>query len=588
MKYSAYMTSIFLIPLVFSACSDSSDVTSYDESKTTGSMDFTLSDYGTSSRIDSVKVDWIKNGTLETQYTDENGHLTISDLPSGNYTFTLSKSNYATLIGNQTFTPSGQTEMPIIPDVDASVKMHRLGVTISGKVKLELRDGSKEAVKGAVVDLKVGLPDEVDNGGLIGHYELETLFYSTTTDKNGVFTFDSIPEGLETYSLQVRNFTQDGVVYHALDSLSAGTDLKFGQTITLDSSFILTISRTNLVINNFESEKVSSADTLELVFSDTVDVSEIETNDISVSSESIIATNYAFSSGKTVLKVWPVQGNWGIDGNYTLSLDLISTSGSKLDTTLTFYAINTNKPTTIKGFELEHSDSIEYSTSSLTFKWNKAKKVSGYALFQKQSSANNFTLVNKYALNDTTTTISTTLGEYNLTKDTIVYDTVQYMVVSYTSTGYSSFDSAKVISVYDNMVSAELYSLDALNGGTYNNGTLFLTKGYFFDGDTTYYWNNSSYSSAASVVNITFRLPPDADTSATVKASISGTTELSASTSWITKTPSYVELQVKIMIPAKANASRVTNATLKLSGLKDMAGNQTSKTIPLEATIEIF
>lgn len=420
------------LSLTFFACSDV-EMTGYDESKTTGSIDLFVKDAATSDALDSVQVTYVINGKQKTAKSDADGRIVIAGLASGNYRLTLTRPGYASVDIGASITPAADIDMPVLPDLDITSYMYKEGVTLTGVVKITNIDDERVVQSGVAVDLE------------LSGANFSKFVYSTTTDDNGEFAFENLPE-LVNYSVSVRRYV-DGDIAYETGATWVESDLRAGSTIAKPTAFVMAIDAPVLEINKINS-KLDEDDSLSVIFSQSVDIEEIGLGDIEVAQGfTEVAVNVTWTSNNTVMTVRPVQGIWGNTGNYTLSVSLKSEAGASLaDTEVFGVSTNASMPGKVENFAvstwndltLDHpaSDPVDRTAYTVTVTWDELDGVDGYEIWRKRSTEDNFTIA--HTINDPTDTLQV-LSIYNYVNGS---NSVTYMIVGFNDAGRSSFETA--------------------------------------------------------------------------------------------------------------------------------------------------
>ncbi len=559
-----------LITLAFAmlftqGCLDSVAVQEYSESKNTASVDLNVTDITTSGVIDSAIVSWYVDGVHTIEYTDSTGRLTIPTLKAGVYDFTIEKAGYAPMVFSANLSSVGETEMPVIADIDRTIQMHALTVTISGIVKLQDPDNNKSIKAGVVVDLL--LPE---------HEGFKSTSYSTVTDSTGTYTFNGLPERVTDYDISTRRIEADGFNYLPIP-LPQQKNLKPNEVISMEPA-ILTIDAPALIVDSWVQD-IGTTDILTIAFSDTINLEKIKLNNIVVTNDANdqIATNYTFYDGNSKLQVVPAMGNWGTIGTYSISLTLTSIHGDNINQLQkNFSVINTDLPGDVTGLVADFGTdtTTNYDDNSVSIKWNEIPNVSGYEVYKKRTGDDNFIYVASYDNEVTNATIP------NLDFENAA--ATELMMVSYNHNNTSSFATAPMITFRDVVVPDM----------SYNNGSIIYSNNSYMDNTLYAIKDSIGYGKSADVNSISNNGIPwtligdaDIDTNAVVTATFKlNPTVLGVDWAWNKNVNGDIVMEAWITVPPATDASAINLDTLVIQGLADITGNV--RTTPVQIRVE--
>jgi hypothetical protein len=432
MKLVTSLFSVFLLTFMYS-CS-SVDTMAYDESKTSASVDFTITDASSTEALGEVTITYIVDGSEKSVVTDESGHATVKGLRAGNYIMRLSKEGYTDIDFAVGVGLAADVEMPVTLDQDADVVMFKSGVTLNGKVKLMNADGDQVLEEGVTVDLRLG--------GASFTQEVVT----TTTNADGEFTFSDLPE-MAIYTVSVRRYTKGDEIY-----VGPGTwteqGLFSGDVVSKPSAFVMNLDAPELDVDDINDE-IGRSEDLVIQFSEPVDVDDIEFGDIQVTrSGTEVLVNVSWSASNTVLTISPENGDWGATGSYYVEVSLNSTAGDALNDDIYFSvgAADVPVPSAVTGFALESWEDVfgdEYTDTDptsdayyVTLTWNEVDDASGYEIWQKRDDDDNYELrTTIYDETDTSITLSVSgyIGDGS---------TVSFIITAYNDAGRSDNSSS--------------------------------------------------------------------------------------------------------------------------------------------------
>jgi hypothetical protein len=565
MNKISLLASALLASLSFMACSDDVVMSAYEESKTTASADFTVTDVD-GEALDSVTVEWVYNGKLKTSMTDSAGRLVLRDLRAASYRFRFLKDEFAAIDLNVNMLPQGTSDMPIIPDVDATIRMHALGVSLAGEVKLTDSDGNRSLQEGVTLDLEMDPPTT-------GTWVKQT--YTTTTDENGAFVFEDLPEKAFWYKVSVRRFEDDAnKVYRATADWTENSTLRGSDVATKLTPFILVLDVPALEIDQTNSEGINSSDDFEMTFSQSVNTGDIMLNDLVVISNSsgrVVAVDFEWANSATELTVTPVNGDWGEAGDYNISGRIESVDGSVLNIDEDFEVLATGDAGAVSGLEVEwwrddswtthDNDSLDSNAEDVALIWNKVSGAVGYEVYRKASDEDNYTRIARWEDADDTTYTADVAGM-------LEEGSVRFAVVSFTADNRSDLTDATIL--LEDIVTPKMTSISPLT-----------EYSFAFYGDNSA--DSDPYVLDTETVNFSEKMDTTASLSITVPSALD---PLEVTWEWTSLTAGTFTLQV----PANTDASAVTaggdvSADLSVSGLVDLNGNSgTSYDVAVEVT----
>ncbi len=564
-----------LITLAFAmlftqGCLESVAVQEYSESKNSASVDLNITDITTSAVIDSALVSWYVDGVHTIEYTDSTGRLTIPSLKAGVYNFTIEKAGYAAMVFSANLSSVGETEMPVIADIDRTIQMHALSVSITGVVKLQDPDNNKTVKSGVVVDLL--LVDTLQPEG----QGYKSTSYSTVTDSTGSYTFTGLPERVDNYDISTRRLETDGFNYRPI-LLPQQQDLKPNEVISMEPA-ILIIDAPDLIVDSWVQD-IGTTDTLTIAFSDTINLEKIKLNNIAVTNgaNDQIATNYTFYDGNSKLKVFPAMGNWGTIGTYSISLTLTSIHGDNINMLQkSFSVINTDLPGDVTGLVADFGSdtTTNYNDSIVFIKWNEIPNVSGYEVYKKRTGDDNFIYVSSYDNEITNATIP------NLDFENAA--ATELMIVSYNHNNTSNFATAPIITFRDVVVPKMNHS----PGSTINSNNLYMDNTLYAIKDSIGNGKSSDVDGVShNGVPWTLIGDADIDTTAVVTATFKlNPTVLGVDWAWNKNSNGDIVMEAWITVPPATDASGINLDTLVIQGLKDVTGNV--RTTPVQIRVE--
>ena len=340
MKKLLSLLTLSVLPFAL-GCSDEVSTTGADETDAKARVTLVVQGVD-NSLLDSVKVVELAS---KAKKTTKDGRAMFDDLSVGLHRFTLSRDGYATLIVdvdvNVDATTASMDETAIVRDQDhITVRMSRAAASARGRV---LRDGASVGngatlvpVKGATVHLYAapsmsGRPGFDQFGHPFYHYE-------TTTDSDGVYLFEGLPEAA-TYSAKAEHRIDLEHVWRASAVKNARVLLDDGVEVFEDMVLALDLTAYDdslvLVSDNISGRYLAPSDSVVLVFNRQLnkddqwaDADAVVTMDADFMR---VATNVSVDGNKVVVK--PALGtSWRNNSCYAvLPTDLADQAGLKTD-----------------------------------------------------------------------------------------------------------------------------------------------------------------------------------------------------------------------------------------------------------------
>ena len=382
MKFGKLLLSLAIpASLALSGCGDQVTYDKSDESKERGRVSVNVVD-ASGNLLDSVQVTELQENKVK---ISKNGVATFEDLTVGTHRFRFQREGYAAVEGEIEVVLDGTSaqlpELTVARDNAHIVSMHRLGVSATGKVVRRTYGGDYEPAAGVVVDLRPGAVKTSSFGG-----EFFVRHYFATTDANGLYRFDDLPEWT-SYEVSARPTMFDGMEFLSA-SVSENAWLLSDGAIALPRldmkeregsallSFLETIEsatqpqviRFNRSVS-FRKETASAPE--EFVCMD------YGLNDDFYTS---VVVNADWNADSTVLSVLPASGSWTLGSRYRCHATYSTLAGDDVYLNILF-----DVGTTEKSWDIV--------------------PVKGLALDSAWSSANNYTWIGDSCLADTTSTL---------------------------------------------------------------------------------------------------------------------------------------------------------------------------------------
>lgn len=462
MSRSAKILALVPAALMVVGCEDtvtntttSSETQSYSDTKATGTITLLVRDQLTGAMLSGVKATLLGTTTASV-VSDSSGTTLFSSVVPGSRLVRLEKEGYASRLVSASLY-DGSSEVPRVHDFTAEVALPRLGASVTGKVYFSDKLGNHNVDSGATVYLQYA-----------GEGWVNGLF-STVTDKDGAYRFDSLPEDIRV-NISVRSHKLALGVYAAeggtnISGLKAG-EIRNLETINLaiDAEAFSLLTTTIDAIPETESVTVN--------FSGAVDTAALRKGDIEVTAGGqVVAIVPTWSNGNKALTLKPFSGKW-ITGSNRLEISVKSALGQSISETLNFNAGTVGAlPASVTSLHSkalilgkEKIDTVNGNTGSVTFTWNQATGADGYTLYKKALKDNAYTKVGG------TSDAKDTSYALNTTEMFDKGDTVSFVVVSFNAKGYSAVETAAKLTLTD-MVAPKLQADpgDFLISGSLNN-----------------------------------------------------------------------------------------------------------------------
>ena len=327
MKFGKLLLSLAIpASLALSGCGDQVTYDKSDESKERGRVSVNVVD-ASGNLLDSVQVTELQENKVK---ISKNGVATFEDLTVGTHRFRFQREGYAAVEGEIEVVLDGTSaqlpELTVARDNAHIVSMHRLGVSATGKVVRRTYGGDYEPAAGVVVDLRPGAVKTSSFGG-----EFFVRHYFATTDANGLYRFDDLPEWT-SYEVSARPTMFDGMEFLS-SSVSEDAWLLSDGAIALPRldmneregsavlSFLETIeSATQPQVVRFNRpvsfRKKSASAPEELVCLDYGLNDDFNKN---------IVVNTSWNADSTVLSILPASGSWTLGSTYSCEAYYYST-----------------------------------------------------------------------------------------------------------------------------------------------------------------------------------------------------------------------------------------------------------------------
>ena len=357
------------------ACGADEVVNINDEAKEKATITLKMMDAFSGEPIDSVKVVSIVEG--DENYTDSTGLSVWDDQVIGNHSFEISKKGYSTILYSVLVTEQGQGDVARVFDYISQVKLPKAGVTAKGVVLYPNEDGTMVAAPNVKV---VATPDPTMGGVLNANYSFVPEEFVATTDKNGVYEFKDLPEGVPV-SIAVGQNTIAKKDYAGANGQLIGASRagEFNDAGLINMAPV--VESIHLVNNNLKAISSVSTD-LKLTFSANVFADSLEGN-WSVTNET---TNkdvlVKVKASKTVVEISPYSGKWDSTAYYSVSGTAYTADGESTAILAMPFKVGTSKVSKPANVTKLAVDPDISGNPELTWTPPKAG-VSGYRLYYK-------------------------------------------------------------------------------------------------------------------------------------------------------------------------------------------------------------
>lgn len=324
--------------------------------------------YDTNRGLDSVTVEVVGRGLAAT--TDANGCVTF-ELSAGNYELRMTRPGYLPVSRDFVVElANDQSDLPIMKTTLTDQRLYPLTGAVTGRVTLDDGEKTRYQANAAVrisFTLNEGKSDAV---------------YLTTTDTEGLYAVDSLPEGLEL-SCEA-SYIEGNTVYDGTQQVAA---LKTGQILGVQ-----TIEMTRSV-SSYGSDILTlpeqPADPLTIVFPVAADVDAIESGDILVrnAAGTRVGIEITWSEGNRTLVIRSADSDgWrtGTLQDYNFTVQVPNVEGGDL--------------TASGSFGIERNESMpgavqaNFSAETRTITWDAVDGASSYNVYVKSPVDNDYEL----------------------------------------------------------------------------------------------------------------------------------------------------------------------------------------------------
>ena len=370
------------------SCSDEIAATWSEESKTKGHIAFDLRSLHDGSLLDSVVVVERASGTKR---VSKDGRVLFEELDPGELAFVFEREGYASQW--QVFSvdlDAVPTDPMVVRDDAKTVKLRRTGAQFAGLVKRKRYDGSLVPEAGVRVTLRA----EADEGGFLPEV------YEETTDSNGAYLFDDLPELAKVVELRT-DFVLDGELLWGMDPVKDSTILLdyLGEKIVRAEPLVLE-PRDADVLHPLSSnwDGLAAKDTLKIRFSHPVKTAKPDLDAGSVVVYNMtdgwteVAVVLSWSKDRKTLSVAPASGSWNVEkrNDYEIDMNLTADNGTSWNGGLVFHTTyNATALSALKNLKVAEAFSengvsslgskcVADTTSDVTLTWTAQPKAEYY------------------------------------------------------------------------------------------------------------------------------------------------------------------------------------------------------------------
>lgn len=333
--------------------------------------------YDTNRGLDSVTVEIIGRGMAAT--TDANGCATF-ELSAGSYKLKMSRPGYLPVSRQFEVTLANeQSDLPIMNTTLTDQRLYPLTGALTGRVTLTEQDETRYQANASVrvhFTLSEGESDAV---------------YLTTTDADGLYAVDSLPEGLELRC--VATYLDGNLVYEGEQNIAA---LKSGQTASAQT-VVMTRSAASYGYDILSLPQ-KPQEPLTIVFPVAADVERIEAGNIVVSNTQTnnrVGIEISWTDGNRTLVINSADPDgWrtGDVNDYTFTVGVPNVEGGMLTASGKFgIDINEGVPGVVQS---------KFSSDTRTITWNAVTHATSYAIYVKSPSDNDYVLFDTVAAAD--------------------------------------------------------------------------------------------------------------------------------------------------------------------------------------------
>jgi len=364
------------------ACGADEVVNINDEAKEKATIALKLMDMNSGEPIDSATVYSVLED--EQNVTDSNGLSIWEKQVLGSHAFQISKDGYASILYTVVLNEQGQGNVARVGDEISQIKLPKGGVSAKGVVLYPDESGSMTAAAGVTV---YAIPDANDLGCPTCSFVPQE--YTAETDKQGVYEFKNLPEGVSIVvkvgqnTINKKNYKGTNV-----ENIAASRAGEFNNVNLINMGPVT--EAIALVSNNLK--KVTDASTaLKFTFSTEVEADSLDAGNwtvMNMTTNKDILVTVAVSEKKSVT-IKPYSGKWDTTASYMVAGRAFTTEGEYEDVAGSFKvgaAAATAAPANVTGLAAKVGEDFygDPDNDVVVLTWTAPKGVfDGYALYYK-------------------------------------------------------------------------------------------------------------------------------------------------------------------------------------------------------------
>ncbi len=434
-------TLILFLALSFITCEttyipvDSSGEIDYIQGTTHGTVILKILDAHLNTPIKNARIT-IAGG--DSALSDSSGTVTFDSVKVGTYIVYGSRQGFESIVtGLEISIDENSNTVPVVKQSADMLYMSEKGVALNGTVYYQ-KESIKYLANGAKVECRLAKS---------GITYLEPI--RSTFTLNGSYSLTNLP-AYTTYNISILPFNDGEFTYKQVGTTTL-TGQAVSDTLPVPGIVLQQVPDENFVVLSHNLEELEVGDSITIVFSESVDTSEINPDSIYVTigaAQKILLRRF-WRSNATSLLLTPFDGQWSLTESYRLTLKkLESVSGKVLDNAgfrpYLFSPLLSGTLGNVQGlrYRVGASDTVkvDYNTSSLYLIWSPLANAAVYELYHKASADSSWRFIN--SVSDTDALVSTT-GEFTDGKQ------VKYLALGRNSTSISPLETAIILTVKD-------------------------------------------------------------------------------------------------------------------------------------------
>jgi len=398
-----------------------------DEAKTKGNITLQMVDASTQAGVAAAKVYSVTDD--ETVTSDSSGLVVLKNNVIGDYAFIISADKYVSRRMVVSLAEQGQGDVARVPDVYSTVQMYKKGVKATGSLfYYDAESSSKKVASGVTVYASFGsnfVPSEV----------------STQTDKNGIYTFENLPEGVDvTISFAQTTF---GKLAYGTTSYRSVSGLRVGEETNLTAVLMEQVAGEVFLVSD-NTNSIDSTTTIALTFSQVLAKDSIADHWMvtkgSTSSSYKVLTTVSLDESKKVVTIKPYSGKWETGYTYYISGTAYATDGAYATVSSKSFKVGgtaSDIPSQVKNLTVEEYDGSYYD---ITLSWDAPEDdFSGYHLYYKTSEMSDYSYYG--SIYDDYTSKSYDLSDFGYD-----YTSISFILLPYNENGVEAeLEKAKAV-----------------------------------------------------------------------------------------------------------------------------------------------